>query len=123
MVGWRLQFSGFAPSEQPTERSQLGGNLQSDGLWTYGHDLGPYVFLDIVFGPLLWMVLATLVVRGVRSIGEQLVRVRSASRQNTQAMAESFSKLVLREVWLAELRLPAQLIQQENIPLPRHCPR
>ncbi len=39
MVGWRLQFSGFAPSEQPTERSQLGGNLQSDGLWTYGHDL------------------------------------------------------------------------------------
>ncbi len=73
--------------------------------WTYDRPLGPYLFLDVVFGPLLWLVLATLVMRGVRSIGEQLVRVRSASQQNTQAMAESFSKLVLREVWLAELRV------------------
>ncbi len=73
-------------------------------VWTYGQEQGAYLFLDIVFGPLLWMVLATLVMRGVRSIGEQLVRVRSASRQTTQAMAESFSNLVLREVWLAELR-------------------
>ncbi|WP_298129340.1 ATP-binding protein [Micropruina sp.] len=88
-------------------------------VWTYGHDLGPYVFLDIVFGPLLWMVLATLVVRGVRSIGEQLVRVRSASRQNTQAMAESFSKLVLREVWLAELRAQIGPLLQ-NLADPAH---
>ncbi len=69
--------------------------------------------------PLLWMVLATLVVRGVRSIGEQLVRVRSASRQNTQAMAESFSKLVLREVWLAELRAQIGPLLQ-NLADPAH---
>ena len=74
------------------------------GRATFGQALGVYDFLDIVFGPLLWMVLATLVMRGVRSIGEQLVRARSASRRTTQAMAESFSNLVLREVWLAELR-------------------
>lgn len=72
--------------------------------WVYDRYRWPYVFLDVAFEPLLWLVLATLVMRGVRSIGERLVRVRSASRQNTQAMAESFSKLVLREVWLAELR-------------------
>ncbi len=72
--------------------------------WTYRNQLGPDVFIDVAFGPLLWLVLATLVLRGVRSIGEQLVRVRSASLQNTQAMAESFSRLVLREVWLTELR-------------------
>lgn len=88
-------------------------------IWTYGHALGPYIFLDIVFGPLLWMVLATLVVRGVRSIGEQLVRVRSMSRQNTQAMAESFSKLVLREVWLAELRAQIGPLLQ-NLADPAH---
>lgn len=72
--------------------------------WTYRNQFGPAVFIDVAFGPLLWLVLATLVLRGVRSIGEQLVRVRSTSLQNTQAMAESFSRLVLREVWLTELR-------------------
>lgn len=72
--------------------------------WTYRNQLGPDVFIDVAFGPLLWLVLATVVLRGVRSIGEQLVRVRSTSLQNTQAMAESFSQLVLREVWLTELR-------------------
>lgn len=82
-------------------------------VWTYGRALGVYVFLDIAFGPVLWMVLATLVLRGVRSIGERLVRVRSASRQATQAMADGFSNLVLREVWLADLRVQiAPLLQK-----------
>ena len=72
-------------------------------LWTYGSPLGGYVVLKVGFGPLLWLALATVGLGGVRSIGEQLVRVRSASRKNTQAMAESFSTLVLREVWLTEL--------------------
>lgn len=30
--------------------------------------------------------------------------VRKRSRENTQAMAESFSNLVLRDVWLTQLR-------------------
>ena len=73
-------------------------------VWAVTSDQGPYQVLDVVFGPVLWLALATLVLRGLRSIGEQLVRVRSTSRENTQAMAESFSKLVLREVWLTQLR-------------------
>ncbi|MFT4295666.1 MAG: ATP-binding protein [Micropruina sp.] len=82
----------------------LGIFLIQTFLWTYRDPFGLYVFLEVAFGPVLWLVLATLVLRGVRGIGEQLVRVRSSSRQNTRAMAESFSKLVLREVWLTELR-------------------
>ncbi|MFT4216348.1 MAG: ATP-binding protein [Micropruina sp.] len=88
-------------------------------LWTLGQPFGWYSFLNVAFGPLLWLVLATLVMRGVRTIGEQLVRVRSASRQNTQAMAESFSKLVLREVWLTELRAQIGPLLQ-NLADPTH---
>lgn len=73
-------------------------------VWSVQTDQGPYQLMDVVFGPVLWVTLATLVMRGVRSIGEQLVRVRSTSRENTHAMADSFSKLVLREVWLTQLR-------------------
>ena len=52
------------------------------------HELGPAAVLQVSFGPVLWLGLATLVLRGLRSIGEQLVRVRTRSRENTQAMAE-----------------------------------
>lgn len=72
--------------------------------WARTHELGPTAVLQVTFGPVLWLALATLVLRGLRSIGEQLVRVRTRSRDNTQAMAESFSNLVLREVWLTQLR-------------------
>ncbi len=72
--------------------------------WARTHELGPSAVLQVSFGPVLWLGLATLVLRGLRSIGEQLVRVRTRSRENTQAMAESFSNLVLREVWLTQLR-------------------
>ena len=72
--------------------------------WARTHDLGPAAVLQVTFGPVLWLSLATLVLRGLQSIGEQLVRVRTRSRENTQAMAESFSNLVLREVWLTQLR-------------------
>ena len=82
----------------------LGVFLSQALAWTYRNQLEAYYFLDIAFGPVLWLVLATVMLRGVRSIGEELIRVRSISRQNTQAMAESFSRLVLREVWLTELR-------------------
>ncbi len=72
--------------------------------WVVQNDLNPTVALQVSFGPLLWMVLATLVLRGLASITEQVAAVRSHSRENTQAMAENFSKLVLREVWLTQLR-------------------
>lgn len=72
--------------------------------WACTHELGPAAVLQEIFGPVLWLGLATLVLRGLRSIGEQLVRVRKRSRENTQAMAESFSNLVLRDVWLTQLR-------------------
>ena len=72
--------------------------------WARSHDLGASAVLQVTFAPALWLALATLVLRGLRSVGEQLVRVRTRSRENTQAMAESFSNLVLREVWLTQLR-------------------
>lgn len=72
--------------------------------WARGHELGAPTVLQVTFGPVLWLTLATLVLRGLRAIGEQLVRVRTRSRDNTRAMAESFSNLVLREVWLTQLR-------------------
>ncbi|HOQ53306.1 MAG TPA: ATP-binding protein [Micropruina sp.] len=73
-------------------------------IWARGNELGASAVLQVIFGPVLWLTLATLVLRGLRSIGEQLVRVRTRSRENTRAMAESFSNLVLREVWLTQLR-------------------
>ena len=82
----------------------LGIFLVQTIVWARNHELGPAAVLQVTFSPVLWMALATLVLRGVNSIGEQLVRVRTRSRENTQAMAESFSNLVLREVWLTQLR-------------------
>ncbi|MFT3860833.1 sensor histidine kinase [Micropruina sp.] len=82
----------------------LGVFVVQAGYWAYSHQLGVAAMLQVTFGPVLWLTLATLVLRGLGSIGEQLVRVRTRSRENTKAMAESFSNLVLREVWLTELR-------------------
>lgn len=72
--------------------------------WAISHGLGATVVLQVAFGPVLWLGLATLVLRGLGSVGEQLLAVRASSAENTQAMAESFSNLVLREVWLSQLR-------------------
>ena len=60
--------------------------------WAVSHQLGPAAVIQVAFGPVLWLGLATLVLRGLHSIGEQVVRVRRVPRGRTPTRWQTASR-------------------------------
>jgi len=72
--------------------------------WAYSHGLGFGDAFRVAFGPFSWLVVARLLRTWLADIGERLVASRGMSAQANQEMARSFSRLVLSDIWLTQLR-------------------
>lgn len=72
--------------------------------WAFTHGLGLAEVVRVVFGPVSWMVVAQLVSGWLVDIGNRVNQARQDSYAANQAIAESYSKLVLRDIWLRQLR-------------------
>lgn len=72
--------------------------------WAFTHGLGFGEVVRVSFGPVSWMIVAQLVGGWLIDIGNRVHEVREGSYAANQAIAESYSKLVLRDLWLRQLR-------------------
>ncbi len=72
--------------------------------WALTHGLGVGDAVRVAFGPVSWMVVASLLRRWLVTIGNRLEASRESSRAANRAMASSVSKLVLRDIWLSQLQ-------------------
>ena len=72
--------------------------------WAITHDMGVGDTLRAGFGPFSWMFVAQLLQSWLIDMGDRLSASRRSSAAANKAIAESFSKLVLRDVWLTQLR-------------------
>lgn len=82
----------------------VGVFVAASSWWAYSHGLGAREVAQVTFGPVTWMVLAQLVDGWLLDIGAQLSRSRSSVEQADLAIAQSYSRLVLRDLWLSQLR-------------------
>jgi signal transduction histidine kinase len=73
-------------------------------VWAVTHDMGVGDTLRAGFGPFSWMLVAQLLQSWLIDMGDRLTASRRSSAAANKAIAESFSKLVLRDVWLTQLR-------------------
>jgi len=73
-------------------------------IWATTHDMGVGDTLRAGFGPFSWMLVAQLLQSWLIDMGDRLRASRRSSAAANKAIAESFSKLVLRDVWLTQLR-------------------
>lgn len=72
--------------------------------WAYSHGLGVREFAQVTFGPVAWMVVAQLVDGWLSDISAQVVENRRSAELANQAIAQSYSRLVLRDLWLGQLQ-------------------
>lgn len=72
--------------------------------WAFTHGLGFGEVVRVSFGPVSWMIVAQLVSGWLVDIGDRVQRAKQSSYSANQAIAESYSKLVLRDIWLRQLR-------------------
>lgn len=72
--------------------------------WAFTHALGFGEVVRVAFGPVSWMVVAQLVSGWLDDIGHRMRETRENSDAANQAIAESYSKLVMRDIWLRQLR-------------------
>ena len=72
--------------------------------WAFSHDLGIGEVVRVSFGPVSWMIVAQLVASWLIDIGNRVHQARETSYAANQAIAETYSKLVLRDLWLGQLR-------------------
>jgi len=72
--------------------------------WAFTHGLGFGEVVRVAFGPVSWMVVAQLVSGWLVDIGHRVRQTRENSYAANQAIAESYSKLVMRDIWLRQLR-------------------
>lgn len=72
--------------------------------WGLTWGIDPLLMARALAGPTLWLALGGFVLIGLNQIGSRILVARSASRDAAQALATGFSTLVLREVWIRELR-------------------
>lgn len=72
--------------------------------WATVHGLAMGDTVRAAFGPLAWMLLAKVLQRWLSEIAEQLAQSQRSSADANQQMARSFSQLVLRDIWLSQLR-------------------
>lgn len=73
-------------------------------LWAVTHGMGTGDTVRAGFGPFSWMLVAQLLQTWMIDMGDRLNASRRSSAAANKAIAESFSKLVLRDVWLTQLR-------------------
>lgn len=72
--------------------------------WAITHDLGVGDALRVGFSPFAWMLVAQLLQAWLIDLTDRLNASRRSSAAANKAIAQSFSKLVLRDVWLTQLR-------------------
>lgn len=72
--------------------------------WAYTHELGAPEVVQVTFGPVTWMVVAQLVNGWLLDLGSRLRETRHGVEQSDRAIAQSYSRLVLRDLWLSQLR-------------------
>lgn len=72
--------------------------------WALSHGLGVDGLMRVSFGPVAWMVVAQLISSWLIDIGNRMRESDQHSDAANQAIAASYSKLVLRDLWLGELR-------------------
>jgi two-component sensor histidine kinase len=73
-------------------------------VWAITHDMGVGDTLRVGFMPFSWMLVAQLLQTWLIDMGDRLNASRRSSAAANKAIAQSFSKLVLRDVWLTQLR-------------------
>lgn len=73
-------------------------------VWAITHDMGVSDTLRVGFSPFAWMLVAQLLQSWLIDLADRLNASRRSSAAANKAIAQSFSKLVLRDVWLTQLR-------------------
>ncbi|MCC6495619.1 MAG: hypothetical protein IT193_05110 [Propionibacteriaceae bacterium] len=73
-------------------------------IWAVTHGMGVGDTLRAGFGPFSWMLVAQLLQSWLIDMGDRMNASRRSSAAANKAIAQSFSKLVLRDVWLTQLR-------------------
>ncbi len=72
--------------------------------WAITHDMGVADTLRVGFTPFAWMLVAQLLQSWLIDLADRMNASRRSSAAANKAIAQSFSKLVLRDVWLTQLR-------------------
>ena len=73
-------------------------------IWAITHGMGVGDTLRVGFTPFAWMLVAQLLQSWLIDLSDRLNASRRSSAAANKAIAQSFSKLVLRDVWLTQLR-------------------
>jgi signal transduction histidine kinase len=73
-------------------------------VWAVIQGLGAPDVLRVGFGPFSWMLVAQLLQTWLIEMSDRMDSSRRSSAAANQAIAQSFSKMVLRDVWLTQLR-------------------
>jgi signal transduction histidine kinase len=73
-------------------------------VWAISRGLDVGDTLRVGFGPFSWMLVAQLLQAWLIDMGDRMNTSRRSSAQANKAIAQSFSKMVLRDVWLTQLR-------------------
>ncbi|MCW5954029.1 MAG: hypothetical protein KIT69_17395, partial [Propionibacteriaceae bacterium] len=82
----------------------VGVFVAASSWWAYSHGLGVREVAQVTFGPVAWMVVAQLVNGWLLDIGARVHQDRRSVEQANLAIAQSYSRLVLRDLWLSQLR-------------------
>jgi signal transduction histidine kinase len=72
--------------------------------WSFSHGLGFSEVIRVAFGPVAWMVVTQLVSGWLLDIGGRVRRTRTTAVDANRAIAQSYSRLVLRDLWLGQLQ-------------------
>ncbi|HRA75163.1 MAG TPA: hypothetical protein PLE12_02875 [Propionicimonas sp.] len=76
-------------------------------VWAATHGLGLGELVRVLFGPVSWMVVAQLASGWLLELEHRQRRARLASQGANRAIAQSYSRLVMRDVWLRQLKQQA----------------
>lgn len=91
----------------------VGMYVVASSWWAYSHGLGVREVTQVTFGPVAWMVVAQLVNGWLLEVSARVHHGRQSVEQANQAIAQSYSRLVLRDLWLSQLRTQVgPLLQQ-----------
>ncbi|MGC4154769.1 MAG: ATP-binding protein [Propionicimonas sp.] len=82
----------------------VGIFVAASSWWAYSHGLGPREVAQVTFGPVAWMVVAQLVSGWLLDIGARVHQSRLSVERADLAIAQSYSRLVLRDLWLSQLQ-------------------
>ena len=83
----------------------VGVYVAASAWWAYTHELGTQALVQVTFGPVTWMVVAQLVNGWLLDLSARLYETRRSVEQSDRTIAQSYSRLVLRDLWLSQLRL------------------